>query len=184
MGFFCYGRPRSAKGICRFRKDKNIVDLHAKNGSEDHEIINRGHSGALLPLIDGLGRGKAEGILQIFDGVSQFGPQRRNIFARFDHIDGGFPVHFYPFRQLGQRSRLQFALKIIDGFHNIDDVHGIRITSMISPIDLYAMGGFIDSGFADRGCIDALHRPPVFLHIQLLPGFFSDIILPAPWGAE
>lgn len=37
---------------------------------------------------------------------------------------------------------------------------------------LICHGGFIDGGFADRGCIDALHRPFVFLHIQFLPGFF------------
>jgi len=112
MGFFLLCRPRSAKGICRFRKDKNIVDLYAKNGSEDHEIINRGHSGALLPLIDSLGRGKAEGILQIFDGVSRFSPQRRNILPGFDHIDGGFPVHFLSFPAAGPEEPAQFALKL------------------------------------------------------------------------
>ena len=101
MGFFLLCRPRSAKGICRFRKDKNIVDL-----------INRGHSGALLPLIDSLGRGKAEGILQIFDGVSRFSPQRRNILPGFDHIDGGFPVHFLSFPAAGPEEPAQFALKL------------------------------------------------------------------------
>ena len=112
MGFFLLCRPRNVKDICRILKDENIVDLHAKNGGEDHEIINRGHSGALLPLIDGLGRGKTEGILQIFDGVSRFNPQRRNILPGFGHINDGNSVHFLVLSGSQPENPAQLALKL------------------------------------------------------------------------
>lgn len=45
--------------------DDDLVDGHAEHGSQNDQIVDRGHGCPALPLVNGLGRGEAEDVLQI-----------------------------------------------------------------------------------------------------------------------
>ena len=45
--------------------NEQVIDLYLQNGRQDNQVVNSGHRRSVLPLIDGLRRGKAEDGLPI-----------------------------------------------------------------------------------------------------------------------